>query len=258
VGTEVETERASRARASGFSTTRWSVIISSADFDDDEAKAHRALADICHIYWRPVFAFICARTKSPEDAQDLAQEFFQMILEPKWLRNVDQNRGRFRSLLLRSCDNFLRDAALRQDRLRRGGKIEFIRWDDWMAEAPSQVTVSSRTLETLPAEHVFDLGWAVAVVEQALRRLGEECERKGRRRLFETLSAYLTTDREASYASLSRVLKLDEATVKRQLYAIRLRYRTLLREEVARTVPNSADIDDEIRNLCAALACAVE
>jgi RNA polymerase sigma-70 factor (ECF subfamily) len=256
VGTSVETERERRSKS--FATTRWSVIISSADVDSDDEKAHRALAELCQIYWRPVFAFISARTKSPEDAQDLTQDFFAMILAPKWLRNADQNRGRFRSLLLRSAENFLRDAALRGVRQRRGGGAQMISWDDWMAEAPSQVTVSSRALETSPPAYIFDVRWAVTVVEQALRRLGEECERKGHRRLFETLSRYLTAEREASYASLAGELGLQESDVKRQLHAMRLRYRWLLRSEVARTVRTPSEIDDEIRNLCAALAFGAE
>lgn len=253
-GVETEWTEKETWKPVGFSTTRWSLIVSSARLEADEQKAHRALAEICHIYWRPVFAFLSTRGVSQEDAQDLTQDFFRMILAPDWLRNVDQRRGRFRSLLLRSLENFVRDAALHRDRKRRGGGHEIISWDDWMSEAPSQVRVARGRLQTLPPEHLFDFRWAITIVEQALRRLGEECERKGRRRLFETLSTYLAAERNANYGQLARRLGLTEHELKRQLHALRMRYRCLLRNEVARTVRDPSDIDDEIRNLCAALA----
>jgi RNA polymerase sigma-70 factor (ECF subfamily) len=124
-----------------------------------------------------------------------------------------------------------------------------------MAEAPSQVAVSGRALDSLPPEYLFDLRWAATVVEHALQRLREECEAKGRLRLFETLNPHLTSERgDVSYASLAAGLGIEEAIVKRQLHNLRLRYRWLLRDEVAQTVENPADIDDEIRHLCAVLA----
>jgi RNA polymerase sigma-70 factor (ECF subfamily) len=133
--------------------------------------------------------------------------------------------------------------------------MEFVSWDEWLAEAPSQVSVSARTLDSLPPEHLFDLRWAATVVEYALQRLREECEGKGRLRRFETLSGHLTSERgDVSYASLAAGLGIAETIVKKQLHKLRQRYRWLLRDQVAQTVENPADIDDEIRHLCAVLA----
>src|SRR5262249_38174403 len=102
---------------------------------------------------------------------------------------------------------------------------------------------------------LFDFGWAATVVEQALRRLREECESKGRLRLFEALSGYLTAERaDVSIPTLSASLGIAESAVKKQLHNMRQRYRWLLRDEVAHTVANPADVEDEIRHLCAALA----
>lgn len=250
----VELEAGRPVKRTGFSTTRWSVIVSSADLDADEVKSQQALGELCDIYWRPVFSFICWRGTPLHDAEDLTQDFFRMILQPEWLRNVDQRRGRFRSLLLRSLENFVRDKATKQKRQRRGGGAPMKSWDRWMTEAPSAITMSAPALQTLPPQNVFDFRWAVTVLEEALRRLAEECERKQRRRLFASLSPFLTAERDANYASLGRELGLQEHEVKKQLHTMRLRYRRLLREEVARTLQDPSDIDDEIRNLCAALA----
>jgi len=159
--------------------------------------------------------------------------------------------GRFRNLLLRSLRNFVHDEVKKIRSDRRGGKCQFISWDEC---APSRVAFSAPELEVLPAEQLFDLRWAITVAEEALRRLADECARRGRRRLFDALSQYLTADREVSYATVAGQLGLAEAALKKQLHAMRLRYRSLLRDEVARTVQNPSEIDDEIRNLCAALA----
>ncbi len=238
-----------------FATTRWSLILSAAHSETGEQKARDALEELCRIYWRPAFVFVCRRGYSTEDAQDLTQDFFWKILEPNWLEHADVNRGRFRTLLLTSLQNFLVNAAEKARTRKRGGDVEFVAWDDWMAEAPSQLSISAQALDTLPPERLFDLRWATTVVEQALRRLREECEGKDRLRLFYALSRHLTAERdEVSYANLSATLGVAETAVKNQLHIMRQRYRCLLRDEVAHTVESPADVENEIRYLCAALA----
>ena len=135
--------------------------------------------------------------------------------------------------------------------------MKFISWDEWIAEAPSQISVPNNAPESVAPELLFDIRWAATVTEQTLRRLREEYESKGRLRLFEVLSSYLTGQgSDASYSDLASQLGIPETAVKKQLHNMRLRYRWLLRDEVAHTVENPADIDDEIRHLCAALAAA--
>jgi DNA-directed RNA polymerase specialized sigma24 family protein len=241
-----------------FVTTRWSLILSAAN-GSEEQKARDALADLCRTYWRPVFSFVCRRDYSTQDAQDLTQDFFVTILKDNWLQYADRNRGRFRSLLLRSLQNFLINAAEKAHAHKRGGGAEFISWDDWMAEAPSQLSLPSQALKSLPPERLFDLAWATTVVEQALQRLREECESKGKLWLFQALSSHLTDERdELSYANLSAELRMAETGVKKQLHNMRQRYRSLLRVEVSKTVEDPADVEDEIRYLCASLATATE
>ena len=138
-----------------------------------------------------------------------------MILETNWLRQADHGRGRFRSLLLKSLQNFLHNAADKNRTLKRGGSVQFVSWDAWMAEAPSQLSISARALDALAPERLFDLRWAATVVERALRRLREECEGKGRLRLFETLRDYLTAEHaDISYADLSGSLGVADTVVK--------------------------------------------
>jgi RNA polymerase sigma-70 factor (ECF subfamily) len=154
-------------------------------------------------------------------------------------------------------ENFLNDKQHLARRQKRGGTLQFVAWDDWMAEAPSQLSIYGQELKRWPPERIFDVRWAATVVEQALRRLSEECENRGRLRMFTALSKYLNVERmEISYANLSASLGVPETVIKRILHQLRLRYRVILRDEVAQTVVNPADVDDEIRYLCAALASA--
>ena len=242
-----------------FVTTRWSLILSAATVGKEEQQARDALAEICRTYWRPIFSFVCRRGYSKEDAQDLTQDFFVVILEQNWLQHADSKRGRFRSLLLRSLQNFLINAAEKTHAHKRGGDLEFVSWDNWAAEEPYELSVPAHALDSLPPERLFDLSWATTVVERALRHLREECESKGKLWLFRALSCHLTEERdEVSYSNLSAELGVAEAVVKKQLHKMRERYRCLLRAEVSRTVENPADVDDEIRYLCAALAAATE
>jgi RNA polymerase sigma-70 factor (ECF subfamily) len=233
------------------------VVLACADSAAGEETARKALAELCKTYWRPIFAFICKRGYSVPDAQDLTQDFFLMVLEGDLLKRADPTRGRFRSLLLKAVQNFLTDDTIRKHARKRGGDVKFVSWDEWMAEAPSNLVITVQEAETWPPEKIFDLRWAATAVEHALRRLGDECEARGRRRVFDVLSSYLAAERQdVSYLKLSKTLDVPETAVKRLLHQLRQRYRVLVREEVAQTVEKPEDVDEELRYLCAALAAS--
>jgi RNA polymerase sigma-70 factor (ECF subfamily) len=238
-----------------FQTTRWSLVISSVRDGTAEARAHEALTQLCRIYWRPIYAFIVRQGHSDLDAQDLTQDFFLAILKGGFLEKADPGRGRFRSFLLKSLQNFLRDARDKARALKRGGGANVIAWDEWMAEAPSHLTIPTAALERWPPERVFDVRWAATLAEQALRRLAEECESRGRRRVFDTLSKVLVVEGgDVSYEELARELSITSADVKRLLHQLRQRYRKLLRAEIAHTVENKTEVEEELRYLISALA----
>ena len=256
VGPETPIDGFGQAR---FLTTRWSVVLSCADSGIESNAAHDALSELCKTYWRPIFAYLCRRGYSTQDAEDLTQDFFSSLLEGPLLKRADPERGRFRSLLLKALQDFLGHAYEKSRANKRGGDMKFVSWDDWMAEAPSQLSFSAQALNSWSPEQLFDLRWAATVVEQALRRLREECQSRGRLRLFETLSPYLTTEREdVSYQSLATTLGITESAIKKQLHNLRRRYRWLLYDEVEQTVENPSEVEGEIRHLCATLAAGTE
>jgi RNA polymerase sigma-70 factor (ECF subfamily) len=228
-------------RSDRFVTTRWSVILSCADAGGDEQKTRKALAELCKI----------------PDAQDLTQDFFVTVLKGHLLQHADRNRGRFRSIVLKTLKDFLCDATEKRRARKRGGHVQFVSWDEWMAEAPSRLSIPTHESESWSPERIFDVRWAATVVERALRRLGDECEKRGRRRVFDVLSVCLTAEREdLRYAKFSKTLGLSEVATKSLVHRLRGRYRALVREEVARTVENPDEIDDELRYLCSVLSAA--
>jgi RNA polymerase sigma factor (sigma-70 family) len=259
--TDVNTGTAGTAEHSPgqFNTTRWSVVLSCADSGIASVAARDALSELCRTYWRPIFAYICRRGYSTHDAEDLTQDFFTSLLQGPLLERADPDRGRFRSLLLKALQDFLGHEIEKRYAHKRGGGAKFVSWDDWMAEAPSQLSFSPQALNSWSPEQLFDLRWAATVVEQALRRLREECQSRKRLRLFETLSVYLTTERaDVSYQNLATTLGITESAVKKQLHNLRRRYRWLLYNEVEQTVEHPNDVEGEIRHLCATLAAGTE
>ena len=237
-----------------FVTTRWSLILASADTQAEGDEAAKALAELCRTYWRPVYGYICRWGHNVTDAQDLTQGFFLKILQGDLIQRADPERGRFRTLLLRALQQFLIDAHVRESAQKRGGGVEFISWEELREMPPSDIDGNPQSQEPWAAERLFDIRWAATVVEQAQWKLGEECERSGRRRVFDLVRGYLAAERsDISYANVARQLGVTEATVKRLLHRLRQRYRELLREEVAQTVARPEEIDDELRYLCSAL-----
>ncbi|HEU0209260.1 MAG TPA: hypothetical protein VFQ78_09815 [Candidatus Udaeobacter sp.] len=159
--------------------------------------------------------------------------------------------------MLRALQDFLHDAAEKRYTRKRGGDVQIVSWDEWMAEAPSRLSIPLPEAESWSPERIFDVRWAATVVERALRRLGDECERRGRRRVFDVLSVSLTGGREdVCYTKFSQTLGLSEVALKSLVHRLRGRYRALLREEVARTVEKPDEIDDELRYLFSALTAA--
>jgi hypothetical protein len=156
--------------------------------------------------------------------------------------------------LVNGVKDFLFDQKAKMLRHKRGGRIRFESFEG-LFEISDLCTSAAEGLTTYPEEAVFDLNWAATIAAQALRRLREECESRGHRSTCECLRDYLTADRsETSYRHLSTELGVSEASVKRLVRQFRTRYRAVLREEVAKTVESSSEVDAEVRYLCTVLA----
>jgi RNA polymerase sigma factor (sigma-70 family) len=243
----------SRVYAAEFRPTRWSVILLSAQTKAPGSQA--ALATLCRLYWYPLYAFVRRRGYNPEDAQDLTQGFFLHLLDHKALAQVDPLKGKFRSFLLASIQNYLSKQADRARCLKRGGKTEFVPLDAKNAEDRYQLEPT----DYLTPEKIFDARWALTLLDEAMRLLSAEYAGQGNIATLEVLKPFLrpiNSEALPSYEQVAGQLRVDASAVRTIIHRLRKRYATLLRAGVARTVSNPAEIDEELHALCDALIAA--
>jgi len=244
----------SAGRAEQFRTTRWSVVLLSAQSQVPGYK--EALGELCRLYWYPLYGHIRRRGFSAHDAQDLTQSFFLDLLEHKALARVDRQKGKFRSFLLASLQNFLSNEARRARCLKRGGDVEFVYLD--FSDAEDRYD-QEEPAEALTPEKVFDARWAMAMLGEARNRLRQEYVDQGKTATFEALQAFLDPigpKKLPSYEEVADRLKVSVAAVKTLIHRLRKRNTALVREEIIRTVSDPADVEAESRELCEALIAA--
>lgn len=231
-----------------FSTTRWSLILAAGQ--GTTSGAHEALSTLCGLYWYPLYAFTRRQGREPEDARDLVQGFFTRLLERNDLATVDRQRGRFRAWLLASLDHYLANEWNRERSQKRGGGLSFLSIDAKAAEGRYQHEPS----HGLTPEKLYERRWALTLLEHVLSTLEEECTRLGKRPLFEKLRGTLTGEvGQVRYTEVAGTLGMSPGAVKVAAHRLRGRYRELLRAEIAQTVEQPEEIDDEIRLLLVSL-----
>lgn len=212
--------------------------------------AQAALEKLCCSYWYPLYVYARRQGNSPEDAQDLTQDFFCRLLEKNYLAKAAPDRGKFRTFLLTSMKNFLVNEWKRAGRLKRGGDLEFLSID---VNAAEDRYVAEATDESNP-DAEYETRWAVTLIEQVLTALRQEFNEADKARLFNELKGFIWGDQSAaSYAEIAGRLSLSEGSVKVAVHRLRHRFRELLRAEVAHTVVQPEDIDVELRHLISVL-----
>ena len=227
-----------------FATTHWTIVLAAGKRSTPQSD--RALEELCRTYWFPLYAYVRRRGHTKEDAEDLTQEFFARFLEKNYLAGLSAERGRFRAFLLASLKHFLANEWDKSRRQKRGGGVTPLSLDWQTADTQFQIAA---TAEPSP-DKAFDREWAVTLLAKVIEWLQAECEADGKVKQFEQLKVFLTADRdELSYADAARTLGMDEVAVRVAVHRLRKRYRQLLRDEIAQTLADAADVDEEMRAL---------
>jgi RNA polymerase sigma-70 factor (ECF subfamily) len=227
-----------------FATTQWTVVLTAGR--GGSASASAALERLCQTYWYPLYGYVRRCGHSPEDSQDLTQAFFARLLGGQWIGRADREKGKFRSFLLSALKCFLADDWDRARAKKRGGGV---------APLPLQFdTAETRfghePVDNTTPEQLYERRWALALLEEVLRRLASEYAKADRESFFAELKPCLVGDRAAlSYSALAVKLGVSESALKSMAHRMRLRYRELLREEIANTVGSPAEVDAELRHL---------
>jgi RNA polymerase sigma-70 factor (ECF subfamily) len=208
------------------------------------------LATLCQIYWYPLYAYARRHSTSAHDAQDLTQAFFAELLEKAYLQDADPERGKFRSFLLTAFKHFLSKERARANAQKRGGGRAVLSLDFQVGESRYHL----EPVDHATPDKLYERGWALAILDQTLARLRQELANAGKEKLFECLKGALAGEGvQESYAQIADLLGLSESAIKVAVHRLRRRYQELLRAEIAQTVASPEEVDDELRDLFAAV-----
>ena len=230
-----------------FTTTHWSMVL---EAQGPTPSAQAALDRLCSIYWRPIYGFLRRQGVQPEEAKDLTQGFFALLLERRDLDIVCKEKGRLRSYLLTSLKHFLINERRRAMAIKRGEGQRLIPLEAFH----ERERTGFEPADMASADHIYERHWAVTVLDQVLVRLGDEYRAAGKMALFDQLQKSLTNEPDhPSQAETAHEFGMTENAVKQAFHRLRQRYRQLLREEIAHTVMVPGDVEDELRHLIAVL-----
>jgi DNA-directed RNA polymerase specialized sigma24 family protein len=230
-----------------FTTTHWSVVL---EAQGQSPAAQEALEKLCRTYWRPVYSFVKRQGIGPDEAEDLTQGFFSLLLERRDFDAVRKEKGRLRSYLLTSLKHFIASEQRRAMTLKRGKGQRLIP----LEELKANQRVELEPADTLSADRLYERRWALTLMEQVLRRLKDEYCTGGNAALFDSLKQLLPDEPGAqSRADIAMQLGMTDNALRQAFHRFRHRYQFLLREEISHTVAVASDVEDELRHLIAVL-----
>ncbi|HAV61168.1 MAG TPA: RNA polymerase subunit sigma-24 [Verrucomicrobiales bacterium] len=227
-----------------FTTTHWSVVLRAGD--SASPLALDALEQLCRAYWYPLYLYVRRQGLEPPEAQDMTQGFFEQLIEKDFLSDVDPHKGRFRSFLLAALKHFLLNQRKYAGRIKRGGNVPLVSFDAGEAEFRFQAEAPSGT----SPERAFDRRWATTVMELSLRKLHEGYRESGKGKVFQVLKNYLSREPgTGEYEEVAEQLGMSRSAVGVAVHRLRQRYGELIRREIAQTVAQPLEIDEEMRYL---------
>jgi len=230
-----------------FTTTHWSVVL---EAQGESPAAQEALEKLCRIYWRPIYSFVRRQGAAAEEAQDLTQGFFALLLERRDLNTVRKEKGRLRSYLLTAVKHFLADEHRRAMAIKRGKGQQLIPLEELRIEERSGMEPA----DPLTAERIYEQRWASTLLDRVLSRLEDKYRTRGNAALFDSFNQLLADEPGApSQADIAVQLGMTENAVAQAFHRFRQSYQSLLREEIAHTVATPADIENELRYLIAVI-----
>src|SRR5215471_6631018 len=230
-----------------FTTTHWSVVLAA---QGQSPAADEALERLCRTYWRPIYGFVRRQGAPPEEAKDLTQSFFALLLERRDFDAVRKEKGRLRSYLLTSLKHFLVSEHRRAVTVKRGKGQQPVALEEIAAAGLADMEPANH----LSADRIYERRWALTLMDQVLRRLKDEYDKAGNAALFDLLKQLLPDEPGApSRAQIAAQLGMTDNALRQAFHRFRHRYQLLLREEISHTVAVASDVEDELRHLIAVL-----
>lgn len=237
-------QRGDRSGAARFASTQWSLVVAAGQKGEPQSQA--ALEELCRRYWVPLYAYARRRTRDVHEAQDAVQGFFSHLLEKNAVAVAEPERGRFRSFLLTAFRHFLANEHAKHSARKRGGGTPVLSLDFSLGESRYR----HEPVDCMTAERLYDRQWIATLLEGVLNQLRDSMARAGKERLFETLVPFLSGSHgEGAYAKAATRLGITEGAAMVAVHRLRGRYRRMLQAEIARTLSDPGEVEDEIRHL---------
>lgn len=231
-----------------FQTTRWTLVSNAQK--GATAESRQALAVLCKTYWYPVYVFVRGRGYDREEAEDLTQGFFALLLEKDYLQDARRERGKFRTFLLTAVKHFLSNQRRHDQALKRGGGHVFLPLDFQDAEARYRLEPA----DCMTPEKAFEKNWALTLLDRALSALRDEMAGSGKQERFERLHGFLTgSEPGLRYRDVASQLQMSESAVKVTVHRMRRRFGQLLRLMICDTLSDPSEADGELTQLLQAM-----
>jgi RNA polymerase sigma-70 factor (ECF subfamily) len=236
--------------AVAFATTHWSLVLAA---QGHSPAAEEALEELCRIYWRPLYVFARRQGVDPDEARDLTQGFFQLLLTRRDLDTARREKGRLRSYLLVSFKHFLGCERRRGMTIKRGYGQSLVPLEELHATERAGAAFGG-LVDSLSADRLYERRWALTLIEHVLKRLKKEYRATGNASLFDSLKQLLPDEPDAlSRSELAARLGMTDNALRQAFHRFRHRYQILLREEIGHTLADPGEIEDELRHLIAVL-----
>jgi DNA-directed RNA polymerase specialized sigma24 family protein len=229
-----------------FQTTQWTLVLQAGQHESSES-AHEALSAFCKDYWPPLYAFLRHRRYAPADAQDLVQAFFLYLFEKNTLERADREKGRLRTFLLTSLQNFLINEYDRAKAIKRGGDRTILSFDELLPGTEVNMMASAH----LDDVACYDLTWATSIIARTWQKLCESLEAEGKSQWIDELRPFLAggTGTPPNQEEVAARIGVPIATLRTWISRLRQRFRNALRTEVASTLSDPADLEEELKYL---------
>lgn len=214
--------------------------------DDQSPEQSDALGQLCASYWYPLYAFVRRQGASPDDAQDLTQEFFTRLLQRNYLDRADREKGKFRWFLLGAFKHFLSHQREHARAAKRGGGQATVSLDEMAAAKRYQLEPQTN----LTPEKLYERTWALSLLAQVKDQLRAHYIQAGKESRFDQLKSFLPGGHQPRLPSeVAAQLGISDGTLRVELHRLRSTYRSLLRKEIAQTVSTPTEVDEELRHL---------
>jgi len=247
IANEAISELTGETRYAGFATTHWSLVLTA---QGESPAAQEALEKICQSYWRPLYGFVRAQGLASQDAQDMVQEFFATLLRRQNFKTIRQEKGRLRSYLLVSLKRFLASERHRANAIKRYQTSPSIPLDELIASERADFDLAQKATP----DQLYERRWILTLLDQVLARLEAEYQSAGKEILFYRAKDSLVGDAHGHLqAEIAAELGMTENAVNQAFHRFRQRYRVLLREEIAMTVAQPGEVEDELRHFASVL-----